>query len=638
MTGTRLGEVLVAAGLMAREGTEVRGAERTAAAGADLVVSLAADNELSEEEVARSIAEQLDLPYVDVAEIPPNREAIELLPRRLALRYEVLPLYVSDGTLTVAMTDPTDLVAIDDLRALIRIGRVAIRVAGPSAIREAQRRFYAAEAAAGEVLGRFGGDHEAAILSEEQSAATEDVGALEAAAHEGPIVTLVGAILSDAIRNRATDVHIEPRRDELCVRHRVDGLLRDSVTLPMSVHAGVTSRFKIISGMDITERRKPQDGRTRIAVDGETVDSRVSTIPTQHGEKVVVRLLRRLEQDLTMSGLGLTTEQEAILREHLEFPHGLVLFTGPTGAGKTSTMYAGLMHVQDPTANVVSLEDPIEYEIPGVSQIQISERGGVTFPSGLRSLLRQDPDVLMVGEIRDLETAQMVMRAAATGHLVLSSLHTNDAASATSRLVGLGLEPYEVAEALTLVVAQRLVRVLCTRCSVAGTPSEQTSTRMGLGPGALPTSVMLKGPGCEACGYTGYRGRRGIYELLPVAPRVRTQILKQSSELPTFGGDIVAGSLRQNGLRLAAEGLTSLEEVMRVTQVEVARRTACHSCGKPTEPGSSACPHCRSGLGAGACRKCGGSLEVGWKVCPFCAGAPRPVADRPRAVVRLPDA
>jgi type IV pilus assembly protein PilB len=451
-------------------------------------------------------------------------------------------------------------------------------------------------------------------------ASDADLEALQRSAHTAPIVRLVNAILADAVAARATDVHIEPQQTEVKVRYRVDGLLREVMVLPKHVQALVVSRIKIISGMDIAERRKPQDGRSKIMVEDSEVDSRVSCVPTFAGEKVVIRLLRSGEESVSLDRLGLDEQQRESLGKALLIPQGLIVFTGPTGAGKTSTMYAALDHIKSPEKNIVTLEDPIEYQIPGLNQMQIDEKSGLSFAGGLRSILRQDPDVIMVGEVRDLETAQIVMQSSLTGHLVLSSLHTNDAVSAVTRLVDLGVEPYLIASALELVVAQRLIRVICDKCKEPAEVSNQLLSLLGLTLLDLAGAPVMKGTGCEKCGYSGYRGRTGIYEVLPINQQLREQITAQVSDSSLSYAARAAGvrTLRASGLAKVKAGITTLEEMLRVTHVEREEVVRCPACRQEVDPAFLVCPYCQEDLSGDSCPRCNRDVQAEWKICPYC--------------------
>lgn len=618
---TRLGDILLDAGLITDDQLAQAIEQRRASAGRKprLEAILSDNGYARSEDIARAVARATNLPYIDLTTIDVDPDVIQMIPRWLAERHQVMPVRRTGDGVMVAMTDPSNLVAIDDIRVSANVGRVSVGVAAVSVISEAIERIYSVDSAAAEILDRLGTAADVEVLpdtDEDADSSPFDENAEDMA----PIVLLTNALLADAVRGRATDVHIEPQPTDVEVRYRVDGLLREVMTLPKHIQGLVVSRLKIMAGMDIAERRRPQDGRTRILVDGREVDTRVSTIPTLSGEKVVIRLLYKSEEKSSLEALGLEAEQLETLRQHLMLSQGLIVFTGPTGSGKTSTMYAGLSQMPITEKNMVTLEDPIEYQITGVNQVQVDEKVGITFSRGLRSFLRQDPDVIMVGEIRDLETAQIVLQSSLTGHLVLSSLHTNDAPSAITRLVDIGVEPFLIASALSLVVAQRLVRVICPHCREQAPIAERTLKLLGLTESDIAGMSLEKGVGCEECGYTGYLGRTGIYEVLPITAQLREQISTQVSdgvigEAARAGGVV---SLREAGLKKVRDGITTLEEVLRVTYVEQENVRRCPGCRHEVETSFVVCPYCQTDLTANTCASCGKDTEPEWKVCPYC--------------------
>lgn len=549
----------------------------------------------SEEAIAHALADQLDLSFIDLMNTEIDPELIRLLPQKMAHKHQVVPLEQTTDKLLIAISDPTNLTAVDDVKAATGIGRIELRVAAMSAVRAAIDELYSVDMAAADALDRLGISDEVQFVIDEPE---DDARALERDAQAAPVIRLVNALLGDALRGRATDVHIEPRTDDVKVRYRIDGLLRDVMSLPRQVLPSVVSRIKIVSGMDISERRRPQDGRNKFVIDGRAIDTRVSTMPTVFGEKVVVRLLHKHESSIDLAALGLTDEHRVILEEHLDRPQGLLIFTGPTGAGKSSTMYAAMTRLSAEERNLVSLEDPVEFQIPGLNQIQINERSGITFARGLRSVLRQDPDVIMVGEIRDVETAQMVMQASFTGHMVLSSLHTRDAPGALTRLADLGVEPFRIAAAVTLVVAQRLVRMVCEKCAIEVKADRQLLAKLGLTPAAIAGSTFLQGSGCDACAHTGYRGRTGIFEVFPITAAVREQLTHGVSETAMARAAHGTGmtTLLEHGVQKAREGITTLEEVHRVLYIERAEGPRCPSCRRHVTSSFVVCPYCRADL------------------------------------------
>jgi type IV pilus assembly protein PilB len=438
-----------------------------------------------------------------------------------------------------------------------------------------------------------------------------------------PVVQLLNSIIADAAKARATDIHIEPQQADVRVRYRVDGVLREVSTLPLWLRAAMLSRLKIVCGMDIAERRRPQDGRARVTVDGRPIDVRVSTIATMHGEKAVVRLLPDPSGEVPLDQLGLTDDQLGPVERHLAMPQGLILFTGPTGSGKTTSMYAVLHRLASPERNVTTLEDPIEYQMHNVNQIQIDEKTGLTFATGLRTVLRQDPDVILVGEIRDAETARICVQSAMTGHLVFSTLHTNDAASAVTRLADIGIEPFLISSSLSLVVAQRLLRRVCPSCRRPVEPSERTLKLLGVKPESLAGVQLVSGAGCSACGHTGYQGRVGVYEVLEVTPSLRERIAAGASPAVLTVAARAQGMriLREVALEKAFAGETTLDEVLRATRIDLEEARHCVTCGRGIEAAFVSCPYCMTALNPRACPSCSRPVEPGWKGCPYCGGS-----------------
>jgi type IV pilus assembly protein PilB len=400
--------------------------------------------------------------------------------------------------------------------------------------------------------------------------------------------------------------------------------------VPAGAANAVVSRLKIIAGLDISERRVPQDGRTNIVLEGRKLDARVSSLPSIHGEKIVLRLLDNGADLPTMDELGMTPVDVANVRRMLAASQGLVLITGPTGSGKTSTLYAALRETLTPERNVVTLEDPVEVQLPGITQVQVNERTGMTFAKGLRSVLRQDPDVVLVGEVRDGETAELALRASLTGHLVLTTLHTNDAVSAITRLVDMGAEPFLVASSLSLVIAQRLVRRPCTSCVAPYTPDADILASLGLDASALVGAHFVRGAGCADCGETGYRGRVGVFEVLQITPGVRAALLSDPTESSLASAARGRTTLRSAALAMARDGETTLTEVLRTTELSDTTHMACVSCGRGLDPAMVICPWCATPVHSNACPICGKQLEEGWTVCPWHQAEAPPKAARPR--------
>jgi type IV pilus assembly protein PilB len=499
----------------------------------------------TETQICEALAEQLQIPAADLVAVDVANDVLNRLPKEIALKHTCLPWFVEGRELYVIMADPTNIEAMD--RVAFATGmRVRPVVAPESEILSALERFYAAEETSLAQFENVSLTDQLQVVSESEAGpeVEEDVG--KSALRE-PVVKLVNAILGDAVRAGASDIHVEPQEKLVSLRYRVDGLLRAVMTMPKRVQNRVISRIKIMSHMDISERRKPQDGRTRLIMAGKPYDMRVSTLPTVDGEKVVIRILAQDRASVSLEDLGMDPETLPTFRELLRRPQGMILVTGPTGSGKTSTLYAALNFLKGETTNIVAVEDPIEYRVGGISQVAVSDKAGLTFAAGLRSILRQDPNVVMVGEIRDLETAEIAFQAAQTGHLVLSTLHTNDAPSSATRLVQMGLPAYLVASSVIAIAAQRLIRKLCD-CKVVN-----------------PDGT-AKPKGCDACRFSGFRGRVAVHELMRLTPRVRSVLLARSSDDLVRRAARASGmrTMYEDGMRKVARGITVREELLRV--------------------------------------------------------------------------
>lgn len=549
----RLGELLVRAGVLSREQLAAA-LEKQKQTGLRLGELLIREGLLSEEQLARVLQEQLGIKAVDLSRAYVDPRAVRLVPEALARRHGLVPLRVEDGHLVVAMRDPLDYFALEDVRL---VARMPVRpvIATGSAVREALGRAYGGEAVRRALPSAPAVPREAAA----EVAAAADV---EAA----PVVRFVQTLLENAARAGASDVHLEPDEDTVRVRWRVDGFLRETLTVPPETYPSVLARLKIMANLNIAEHRVPQDGRTAIQVDGREVDVRVSVMPVVHGEKVALRLLDRAGLLLDKRRLGLSPANLARFDDLLRRPHGIILVTGPTGSGKTTTLYAMLQELNDASKNIVTLEDPVEYRLKGINQTQVHPRAGLTFAAGLRAILRQDPDIIMVGEIRDLETAEIAVRAALTGHLVLSTLHTNDAPSVVTRLADMGIPHFLIAASLAGCIAQRLVRKICPECAETHGATPQEKELLGVAPEA--SLVLRRGRGCPWCLNSGYRGRTGIFEILTVSEAVRRAIDHKRSaddlrELARREGMV---DLFADGREKVLAGETTPAELLRVTR------------------------------------------------------------------------
>ncbi len=566
----------------------------------------------TERPVAGALAKALGLELVDLGRVMVVPEHVRLLPRAVAERSSIIVLEKIGTRLKVAASDPTNIVALDDVRFHTGATELHLLVATISQVKDHLARAWSLSEESGSMSTLF------EEFEADTDALQEDHGqqAIEAA----PIVRLIDVLLADAVRARASDVHIEPQANQLRVRYRVDGLLRDVMTIPKNAAAAAASRVKIVSGLDIAERRRPQDGRAKLTVDGLTVEARVSTLPTLHGEKVVIRLLPRAENVPLLAKTGMTAAQLELVESALTQSQGLVLITGPTGSGKTNTLYAAIQQVSTPERNIVTLEDPVEVQVAGITQVQVQERSGMTFARGLRSILRQDPDIVLVGEVRDTETAELALQASLSGHLVLTTLHTNDAVSAITRLVEMGVEPFLVASSLTLVVGQRLVRRPCQECAAEYLPSARTLALLGLVDADLTGSTPRRGKGCAECGGTGYRGRTGVFEVLPVTAGLRKMLLSTPTEAAIGAAAREHGmtTLRASGLAAAHRGETTYEEVLRSTHVDTVSGPRCPSCARALADDMVCCPWDGVVLSRNRCAGCDKQLDGDWEVCPWC--------------------
>jgi type II secretion system protein E len=556
--GSRLlGTILVDEGLTTSEMID-RALARAQTTGELVGEALVALGAVTVDDVLRALAIQQNLPFLGRDELPSALPVLKSLSPHYLRQYSVCPVSVEGGLLTVATADPLNPIVLDDLRQFTGLS-VKVVVSPADAIAEAIDRTYDG---ATTTLQRI----VEGVEDEGGPEGDEDVNQLRDMAFEAPVVRLVNLLIENAISSEASDIHIEPFEDTLRIRYRIDGILYDQEAPPRRLQAAVTSRIKIMAEMNIAERRLPQDGRIRVTLGGQRVDVRVSTIPTVHGESIVMRLLQRASVFLPLESLGFPPATlrrfEALIRR----PHGIVLVTGPTGSGKTTTLYAVLDKINSPGVKIITVEDPVEYQLKGVNQIPVKPKIGLTFAGGLRHIVRQDPDVILVGEIRDLETAEIAIQASLTGHLVFSTLHTNDAPGAITRLQDMGVEPYLVASVLEGVLAQRLVRRICPGCRVPDTPSAADLDALGVRP--APGTQLWRGAGCEQCRSTGYRGRTGIYEMFVVTEDARSLILRRAPGRDLRRHAIEAGmvTLRMDGWARACEGVTTVAEILRVTQ------------------------------------------------------------------------
>ena len=507
-------------------------------------------------QLASARAAQADLPFVELLEFPVDRAAVSMVTPAMCRRHNVLPIGIVGDILTVAMVDPGNVFAIDDVHAATRM-HVRPVVAEESDLKAAIDRYIRADDELNNLT----------TAIEEENSSNADAVVAETQEDDAPIVRFVNLLISQGIQDKASDIHIEPAEFELAVRYRIDGVLHEMKSAPKAIQNGVISRLKIMSDIDIAERRKPQDGRMSVSHGGRKIDLRVATLPTVWGEKVVMRILDNSNSTVSMDRLALLPRNYAAYRASYTKPYGMILVTGPTGSGKSTTLYTTLNEVSRPEINVITVEDPVEYRMKGINQVQVNPKAGLTFASALRSILRSDPDVVLIGEIRDHETAQIAIEASLTGHLVLSTLHTNDAPSAVTRLTEMDIEPFLVGSALDCVVAQRLARRLCDRCKAEyiHDPDELAALRFGTDPNQ-PAPPIYRPVGCTSCSNTGYSGRMGLHEVMVVTEEIERLAVQRSSSASIQAVAIDQGmiTLRQDGWAKVQLGFTSVEEIMRV--------------------------------------------------------------------------
>ena len=512
--------------------------------------------QINEADLMSALAAQIGMDFVDLMDYPVDSSAATLISDGLARRHQALPIGWEDGTLVVAMADPGNVFAIDDIRAVTR-KQVKTVMATRQSILEAIEKYHRLDSEAEEVSAEAANEY----------APEEDLSNIREVVEDAPIVKLVNLLITQAVSDRASDIHIEPGEKDLRVRYRIDGVLHEKMRPPKNIQSGIISRLKIMAEINIAERRIPQDGRVTANIAGKAVDLRVATLPTVYGEKVVMRILDKSKALLTLDDLGFLPEARQRFEESFTKPYGTILVTGPTGSGKSTTLYATLNILNTDTKNIITVEDPVEYRLAGINQVQTNNKAGLTFAAALRSILRSDPDIVLVGEIRDKETATIAIEAALTGHLVLSTLHTNDAATTPTRLVEMGVEPFLVASALDCIVAQRLARRICDRCKEAYRPTAAELAGFGWNldqEDELP--VLFRPVGCSACGKTGYHGRFAVHEVLTISEEIERIIVDRghSEDIKKFAIAQGMVPLRQAGLVHARNGVTSLEEVLRV--------------------------------------------------------------------------
>ena len=562
MKNDRLGELLLRHKLI-NENQLAKAMEEQKVQGGRLGSNLIKLGFIKENELSTFLSRQYGVPSINLSEFEVDPSVIRLVPSEVAQKYQIVPINRAGSTLIIAMSDPSNIFAIDDLKFMTGYN-VEVVVAPEDSLRQAIDRYYDQSASLADVMDDLE-DIDLELVDEEDHV---DVGALEKASEDAPVVKLVNLILTDAIKKKASDIHIEPYEKSFRVRYRIDGVLYEVMKPPIKLKNAIISRLKIMAEMDIAERRLPQDGRIKIKLPGgKDMDYRVNCLPTLFGEKVVLRLLDKSNLQLDMTKLGYEERALQWFKEAIHKPFGMVLVTGPTGSGKTVSLYSALAELNKVTENISTAEDPVEFNFAGINQVQMHEEIGLNFAAALRAFLRQDPDIIMIGEIRDFETAEIGVKAALTGHLVLSTLHTNDAPSTINRMLNMGIEPFLVASAVNLITAQRLGRRVCSECKEPEELPQQALIDAGVRPEEVEQYVCYKGQGCPTCNGTGYKGRIGIYQVMPMFEEIREMVLAgaNTAEIKRESMRLGVKTMRQAALTKLKEGVTSLEEVLRST-------------------------------------------------------------------------
>ncbi len=636
----RLGDLLIDRGLITPEDLERAIAEQKRS-GELLGAVIVGMKLLDEHSLLECLQSQLGLPLVDLDTVAPDESVLALVGEEAARKYAALPIEMQGRkTLVVAMGDPLNVAAIEDLRFLSGMF-IKPALASPSQIRDAIERYYHIDTKMNEVIQSIvSNEDEIVVNAVQEDEERQAIDELLKEAEGRPIVRLANWLLRRAVESRASDIHIEPQVNQLVVRLRVDGLLREEQRLPKWTTGAIVSRLKVLANLDIAEKRQPQDGRLAAEIAGRRVDMRVSTLPVTNGEKVVMRVVDQTRSNVELGSLGLAERDLTRIQGFLDRPQGIVLVTGPTGSGKSTLLYSGLRHVQDVTRNITTVEDPVEYTIPGINQVQVDEKAKKTFAGALRAILRQDPDVIMIGEIRDRETAQIAFRASVTGHLVLSTVHTNDAAGAVTRLVDLGLEPFMVATSLVGVVSMRLVRTICPRCKE---PYEADASNLNALSGAASQEhlkvTLWRGKGCPNCANTGFVGRTGIFEVLSVDDPIRSLITRNAPDHEIRTAAIEGGMrpIGEDGLAKVMDGRTALEEVTRVVYLPEQHVKVCGGCSSVISQEFDYCPACGHFVGE-HCERCRKRTDGSWRFCPACGHEARKATEplSPSRLIRMP--
>jgi len=614
----KLGELLIESGLLTtqniKDALEVQ--KRTGKRLGQVLIEMKI---ISPEEIAFSLAMQLKIPFIDLRDHVIEGDVIDALPEEVCKKFVCIPIAMKNNILDVAMADPLDLNIMKDIQFITGYN-IQPAISTQTQIMETLQKHYHPEKSIMEVADEFVEDIGLELLPDEKEIEEEDFESLK----ESPFVKMVDLIIRNAIKKGASDVHIEAQENQLRVRNRIDGVLQDTIKLPKWTQPIIISRIKVLGGMNIAEKRLPQDGRIKVKAKNMSVDLRVSTLPTYYGEKAVIRILNKKEAFLQLDQLGFSKKNVEILRNFNQRPQGMVLITGPTGSGKTSTLYSCMQEIKSEEVNIVSVEDPVEYELAGINQVQINEKVGLSFPFILRSILRQDPNVMMIGEIRDEETAEIAVQASLTGHLVLSTLHTNDAPAVITRLMDIGIPPYLIASSVIGVVAQRLVRTICPDCKEEYLPSRDLLARLNLDQDDLPFKF-YRGAGCLNCSNAGFRGRTAIEEVMIIGPKIR-ELIQSSATADTLREAAMAmgmSTLGISGIQKIEMGITTIEEVLKSVHQKEELTTICPNCGKAVSLDFKDCPYCKKPLIL-TCSSCKRVVEQEWVACPYCRNSLKP--------------
>ena len=617
----KLGELLIESGLLTID--KLKDAlEAQKSTGKRLGEALIDMKIISEEEMAFSLAMQLKIPFIDLVDYSIKSDILECIPEEVCHKFICIPLSMKNNILDVAMADPLDLHIMKDLQFITGYN-IQPAISTRSQIMDKLQRHYHPERSISDVADEFIEDPSLMEFLPDDETKIEDEPDFEAF-KDSPFIKMVDLIIRNAIKSGSSDVHIEAQENHVRVRNRIDGVLKDSIKLPKWTQPIIISRIKVLSGLNIAERRLPQDGRIKVKARNVSVDLRVSTLPTYYGEKAVIRILNKEEAFLSIDQLGLNQKNFTILTNFIRRPTGMVLITGPTGSGKTSTLYACMREMKSEEANIISVEDPVEYELYGVNQVQINEKVGLSFPFILRSILRQDPNVIMIGEIRDEETAEIAVQASMTGHLVLSTLHTNDAPSAVTRLIDIGIPPYLIASSLIGIAAQRLVRTICPDCKEEYVPSQDSLARLNLDQNDLPFKF-YRGAGCLTCNNTGFKGRTIIEEIMIIGPKIR-ELIQSSATADTLREAAMAmgmTTLGVSGIKKIERGVTTIDEVLKAVHEKEELTTVCPHCSKTVSLDFRDCPYCKNPI-VPTCSSCKKIVQPDWVVCPYCRNSLKP--------------